>query len=325
MILLIISLYLYFFIPFIPLFLYTFTSEHAWCSGTGTDKDPYIISGVVLDASGTLNCITIQNSNKHFLLSNCRFFNTHSGEGIGICFKNVSHAHIYNSEIYNNGQHGIEISNSDNIYCYDSSFHNNTYSSINLGGVKDSIISGNTVDNHSGYGIDCFNCKDIQVLNNYISLSGTSGIRSIDSQGATIYLNSVFESANGILLRNSSYSSITKNDIYTIDECGIMLEYYSNYNNITYNTITDAKDCILIGDSCVGTYFHNNGDCTPSTFNDIPEDSNGNGENETNGNGGEDEAPLEIGINTGFLIGIILVSSVVFVIIRRFRLKNGIQ
>ncbi len=48
-------------------------SENEWCSGLGTEGDPYKIEGLYINAQGIGGCILIDNSNNYFIIKNCWF------------------------------------------------------------------------------------------------------------------------------------------------------------------------------------------------------------------------------------------------------------
>ena len=49
-----------------------------WCGGEGTEENPYYIENVTIDAGGIGSCLTIQDSEVHFRIENCTFYNAGS-------------------------------------------------------------------------------------------------------------------------------------------------------------------------------------------------------------------------------------------------------
>ena len=47
-----------------------------WCTGEGTESEPYIIENATIDAQESGSCIEIQNSNEYFIIQNCSFYNS---------------------------------------------------------------------------------------------------------------------------------------------------------------------------------------------------------------------------------------------------------
>ena len=52
------------------------SSENAWCSGSGTGIDPYIIENVIIDGQNNGYCIEIKNSDVPFIIRNCSLYNS---------------------------------------------------------------------------------------------------------------------------------------------------------------------------------------------------------------------------------------------------------
>ncbi|MFX0136999.1 MAG: right-handed parallel beta-helix repeat-containing protein, partial [Candidatus Hodarchaeota archaeon] len=100
-------------------------AENAWCTGSGTWVDPYLIEDVMVIGNQTgFNLITIRNSDVDFKIINCEIFNG-SYPGDGIVLYNVTNGILIDNDIFE-CRRGIEL-----------------YS------CNDIIISGNTLFNLS--------------------------------------------------------------------------------------------------------------------------------------------------------------------------------
>ena len=163
------------------------------------------------------------------------------------------------------------------------------------------------MENHSRSGIECVNSQEIQVLNNGVKFNGENGVYFENINNSLVDFNRISHHTNGIFLKSSSFNRITRNEIFSNTKCGIKIQYYSNSNNITHNTITENKYCIQIGKSCLDTYTTENGNCNPKSFNDTPSDET------------DDDLAL-IGINIGAILGLILISSIAIIIIKEKKL-----
>ena len=58
---------------------WTWAASQAWFGGgSGTELDPYLIENLNIDGGGTGNCLSIENSIKHFIIQECTLFNSGS-------------------------------------------------------------------------------------------------------------------------------------------------------------------------------------------------------------------------------------------------------
>ncbi|MFW9880661.1 MAG: right-handed parallel beta-helix repeat-containing protein, partial [Candidatus Thorarchaeota archaeon] len=81
---------------------WTWAESQYWCSGFGTDNEPYIIENLIISGFGVENSngIDIRNSNVSFIIQNCKIYNTETN---GIYMENVN-----NSQLINNNCSNIE-------------------------------------------------------------------------------------------------------------------------------------------------------------------------------------------------------------------------
>ena len=174
-----------------------FTSENGVSnpSALGTEEDPFIIENWIIDAGGSGSAIFIENTNKHFKIENCSFYNSGSNVAdAGMRFYNVSNGIIINNTVSNNGWSGIRLISSVNntitqniannnqdlgIYLGDSNSNNVTYNTCNNNsqwGIElsidsdDNLIKGNTVNSNDKVGIQITSgCNNNLIYNNSIS------------------------------------------------------------------------------------------------------------------------------------------------------------
>jgi parallel beta-helix repeat protein len=75
-------------------------ANYSWCTGSGTVGDPYIISGIEVDGLFSGSCLTIKNTNDHFIIENSKFFNGGSDFGnAGVRLENVKNGTIRSTNI----------------------------------------------------------------------------------------------------------------------------------------------------------------------------------------------------------------------------------
>ncbi len=267
-----------------------FTSENPWCTGTGEPENPYIIYGKSIDADGGLYCVTIKNSDAFFYIDHCELYNTDPNEiSARIYLENVTHGSVIFSQIYQNG-YGIQALDCNLTIVYQNSIYNNNVNGIYFGGCTEGIIQENTIYNQQGSSISLFGCDDIDILLNKINGSSWHfGISLIYSNYSRIKRNDISFNDDGIYLFNSEHNSIEENTIYSNNEYGIYMEYYSSYNSLSYNILYDNQHCMLIGNSSFSTtVLSNNGVCDIYNFDDIPEPSDNNTDDHENTDDNED-------------------------------------
>ena len=92
-------------------------SNEPWCTGHGTEEDPYVIQSIQIDGNYTQPCLVIQNSSVHFILRNNNFTKGH-----GVFLYNVSNGHILNNRI-TNYLYGISLNECSQIEIYNNSIY----------------------------------------------------------------------------------------------------------------------------------------------------------------------------------------------------------
>ena len=191
-----------------------------WCSGSGTEGDPYIIENVIINGSNSGNCIYIGYSSEFFIIRNCTVFN--SGYGYdGIYLNYVDNGKIINNNCSFNGDHGIFLQ----------------------GGGNSNIVSNNTVLNNRRAGIDLESFYDYCIISgNIISDNGQDGIiLRQDCDNNTIQDNIIYNSGyHGIMLQGGSDNNIVKENLVSSSLYGIRVYGNSNYNKIEKNTISNS-------------------------------------------------------------------------------------
>ncbi|KKM74451.1 hypothetical protein LCGC14_1400180 [marine sediment metagenome] len=165
--------------------------KRIWVEGLGTVNDPYIISGLTIDAKDSGTCIEIRNSIKYFSIA------------------------------------GNTLINSSGGY---------TEAAIKLNNVTNGKLIGNDVSYLNFIGIDLFN----------------SNFNLIEENNASDYTNL------GIWLKYSDNNTINKNIVNNNIENGIEIDDFSEFNNITSNTVNGNQKGIVIYGSSDNNYIFNN-------------------------------------------------------------------
>jgi len=219
-----------------------------WCSGSGTELDPYVIMNLKIDGMSSSSCILIEDSNVFLVIENCTLFNTTIPYG-GIYLKNSKNVELRNNIIFDN-QYGIFL---------DSSINNviigNNCSYYGEVGIALLYSSNNTVlenvCNSNVYGIYLYFSDSNNIIENNCSLNNY-GIYVIGSNNNTILDNDCSSNTDeGIMLYSSSnYTTISGNDCSSNAGAGLVL-YPSSYNTIIDN------DCSSNGEAGILLYFSN--------------------------------------------------------------------
>ena len=128
------------------------------------------------------------------------------------------------------------------------------------GGASGTNLTGfNIQNNNAGYAVNINNTTNIRVSNCSMSSWGGVGLNIRDSQNIKINNNTLYSSATGIKLNNSSSSIITNNIIKNNDENGILFANNVSNTLINSNNITSNKYIgINILESCNNTTITSN-------------------------------------------------------------------
>ncbi len=152
----------------------------------------------------------------------------------GIYLLDSLYNNIYSNDVYSNS-YGIYLYYSSYNHIYSNDVHNN-YGGIRLDYYSSyNNIDGNDVYSNSYYGIYLRNSHDNSIT--YSNLHGNSyGISLYYSWNNFIYRNHVYGNSDGIHLYYSSDNIIYLNDVYS-NSYGMLLYYYSSYNDIDLNDV----------------------------------------------------------------------------------------
>ena len=259
---------------------WTWAASQAWCSGSGTELDPYIIENISIDASSspTGSGIFINNSkNDYFIIRNCNVTNAGSGNyDAGIKLENTNHGTLINNNCSNNGRSGICLLYSEENTISGNTANDNTHFGIYLIHSNYTNITGNTANYNDDHGIwlstDCNNNTISDNTANYNeddgirldtkcddnTISGNTASENTNYYGIELYLdcdnntlsgNTVNKNSRGIHLDNCDNNTISDNTANYNTYFGIYL-YQSHYTTITGNTANYNDDH--------GIYLENN-------------------------------------------------------------------
>ncbi|MFX1267286.1 MAG: NosD domain-containing protein [Promethearchaeota archaeon] len=145
-------------------------STRAWCSGSGSSSDPYVIEDVVIDGGSVGSCILIGNStapDEFFKIRNCRLINSGSASmDAGIKLVSVVDAATLIENNCSNNYYGISLYSSDNNDILENLLQENTYG-ICLNYSDSNLISENSFIANTEYAIVENSVGNI-FINNYV-------------------------------------------------------------------------------------------------------------------------------------------------------------
>ncbi len=269
-------------------FIY-YRDHYPWCTGTGTEADPYVIDNILIAGGFSSTCLTIgyTYSSTHFTIQNSKFIESgtsnsgillwgaQNGDIINSIFEdcdlgivvdsNSQYSYIYNNDIHDCGW-GISIENSPNAQVVD----NIVLRSINQGIVIESssysTVIGNTVTETSGssfttieMGIFAFDSDYLEIINNTANDNNKDGIMIVECNYAEVTGNTVNSNQDhGIHLIGCTHYNIEDNFINYNNLYGIYLNNSDN-NVVSGNTAEgNGISGIFEIDNCSGNLITNN-------------------------------------------------------------------
>ncbi|MGV9206354.1 MAG: right-handed parallel beta-helix repeat-containing protein [Promethearchaeia archaeon] len=215
---------------------WSYALSQDWCTGNGTESDPYIIENLTISDT-VKDGIFISNTKEYFIIRNVTVFNSSDTEyEAGIRLLNCSNGIITNNNLSNNNNFGINLIQSTNIN-----------------------VSNNIVNKNSNMGIYLHTSSDNKILSNEANENGERGISAYQSDEITIKDNTVKKNRYGMLILASDDNEILSNTIES-NKWGIYLKKSDN-NQVTGNSFKDNEYCIYEVD-CEGNTYSDNGGCT---------------------------------------------------------------
>ncbi len=243
---------------------WTWAEEQPWCSGSGTDIDPYVIQNLTINGFETVSCIEIRNSIAFFIIKDCTLYNSsNSFPHAGIKLVNVNNGTLFNNNCSFNQNFGIFLSESDfnnitentannnnggigiimyidcNNNIVSGNTANNNHDGIYIGESDNNIITGNTA-NYNKYGITDQWAWYNTFSRNIVNYNTESGMYFSTSNFASVSDNTVNGNIEGITLENWNYNSTFAGNNINGNDYGIFL-YRSDFNNISGNNIKNNE------------------------------------------------------------------------------------
>ncbi len=216
-------------------------SAEGW-PGDGSAGNPYIISGIGIDASSAGSGIYVGNTSLYFEIENVEIKNVggNSGEyfwNSGIVVYNVTNAVINNTNISDAAEYGIYVEsvslNIENLTAI-----NNYYGGVYVNNAKNVTIESGSVKNaNTGSGVWVSNSRWINITN--LQINNTyNGIYLANVSHGEMLSNIIWNCTyDGFVMYQSTNSVvISNNDIHHNRNMGFEIDS-SNNNEIKNNTI----------------------------------------------------------------------------------------
>ena len=235
----------------------TTATNNKWCSGSGTENNPYIIENVYFDGLGDIaptpgkihseNCITIEKSEAYFIVRNCFLTNSGPDEyNSGIYLRTVKNGILFNNTI---------------TYCHEG-IYVDWYSKDNLV-QKNRLLSDNVT---AGYGraVYCTMASHNNSFSDNYVYNYYDGIYVAKSNNITMVKNFVkntlfgHAAENGLHFRKCNYSKITQNKL--AGDWGaanlefLITETECTGNIIENNTVVSSDTAVIENLKTQGTF-----------------------------------------------------------------------
>ncbi len=195
--------------------------SNAASSGSGTQADPYIISGWDIDANGAGAAIYIGNTTKYFVVENCYLHNAsfHSWPyfgGTGITLYNVKNGKISKNNITDNWD-GIALYSSTSNTIRGNNITNN-YRGTYLDSSSSNTISGNNITNDIRYGMVAYwnfnegsggTAHDVSGNGNDGTIHGATWVKGVSGDALSFDGNKEYVDCGSDAILNVSYLTIT--------------------------------------------------------------------------------------------------------------------
>jgi len=210
--------------------------------GSGTEDDPYIISGYDIDAHGAGVALYIGNTTVHFVVENCYLHNASYRSrpyfnGDGLLLYNVENARIVDNYFVNNEINGILVRYGKNNTIINNTVENNGAKGISLSYSTYNKVYGNKMKNDGIYlygDFDTFTTQDIP-KNNTVNGKPIFYYKNVNMNNASVPLE-----AGQVLLGNVSWLKIENLELNNTD-VGIEIGF-STHIYVANNTIHDNNN-----------------------------------------------------------------------------------
>ncbi len=220
-------------------------SAEPWLKGSGTEEDPYVIKDLVIDVSGSIFAMMIQDSDAYFKIMKCTFSNGGiEGESAGLVLANTKNGVIFKNRFIDNKGAGIAV-----IGCLHIRIQKN-YCSENQVGIyirwgMYTTIKQNDCKNNFVSGIVIASAHKNIIEKNYCVGNARAGIALINigepehsPKDNIIYKNTLENNLLGINSTDADMNDVLRNTIAD-NFYGISFGLGSEGNTVYHNNFID--------------------------------------------------------------------------------------
>jgi len=218
---------------------WTWAKSQGYCTGSGTENDPYLIEGHIFTAINTNISLSISNSNKYFTINYCDFsrFLPNPSNATGLYLKNVSNGRVYYS-IFRNLNRSIVLKNCNNFTIQAISSENSDIG-IKLINSDDNILDSIQIDDTKD-GLVIENCS-YNLFNLIEGHRFSNTAINLKDCNYNDFLDIRIEHCKvGLSLNKSDYNKIANSFIHWVN--GSTLELITSVNNTIENTATSYNE-----------------------------------------------------------------------------------
>ncbi len=195
---------------------WTWAKDQGYCTGLGTQSNPYIISDLFFNTTSMYwNCLTISHSRKHFIVRDCKFKGSEQ------------HA-------------GIQLDNTTNGVITENFIHPLTGALVWLFNASYNIVRNNNASGGYHYGVLIDGTSGTTKMNvvsdNLITDNIVAGVELRGGLLNTVSNNYMFNNTIGVKITAfTSNSTIRGNHIGNSSSVGLLIEVMSHYHEIFEN------------------------------------------------------------------------------------------
>lgn len=175
--------------------------------GNGTEQSPYVIDSLEIVADST--CITIANTDVHFIISNCSLSSLTEDTGRGVYVYNVSNGVIFNNTIHDK-EYSIRLYVVNWLEIMENDLYGCSADGIYMIYTSGVVVVGNKIYDHDNFGLNAYsytlyseiydnmigfnsagNANDNGMFNDWDDGSGTGNIWSDYSDAGSYSISGV--------------------------------------------------------------------------------------------------------------------------------------
>ena len=217
---------------------WTWAATNAWCSGSGTELDPYIIENLHINGNYSVSCISISNSMAHFIIQNCTLNNS-LASGAGIYLYNVTNGNIIGNNLNNHQNVPISITSSDHN-TVSGNYLNNFTHGIEIVGSYNEILDNKLYGALSGIGIYTHGGLSENIINGNIIENCYNGIWIDGAHNNTLSGNEIFDNTGDGIVMFTDFNFLSGNIVVNSGLRGIYL--IGAYENTIINTVVSDNN-----------------------------------------------------------------------------------